>query len=64
MCYLYSAWMKKKGASAEDPASCPACETAVIWIQNQLKQKGNKKKNMLNHVNEVTHIETIPFILC
>ena len=34
-------------------AMCPACEMAVVWMQNQLLQNQTQDR-ILNYVNEVT----------
>ena len=34
-------------------AMCPACEMAVVWMQNQLRQNQTQDR-ILNYVNEVT----------
>ncbi|KAK3025029.1 hypothetical protein RJ639_043307 [Escallonia herrerae] len=38
--------------SARDSALCTACELAVVWVQNQLKQKGTKEA-VLDYVNQL-----------
>lgn len=43
---------RKEGDSVGDPALCTVCEMAVIWIQNQLRQKGTKER-VLNYINQV-----------
>ncbi|KAG6646847.1 aspartic proteinase-like isoform X1 [Carya illinoinensis] len=47
----------KKGVLPEDDLLCTACEMTVIWIQNQLRQKGTKDK-VLKYVNELC--ESLP----
>lgn len=51
----------RKGVSPEDDLLCAACEMTVIWIQNQLRQKGTKDK-VLKYVNEVGYSKTIDTI--
>ena len=53
----------KEGGLAADPALCTVCEMAVIWFQNQLKQKGTKEK-ALSYINQVSYFEAITFVLC
>ena len=36
-------------------AMCPACEMAVMWVQNQLMQNQTQDR-ILNYVNEVTGV--------
>ncbi|KAL3515863.1 hypothetical protein ACH5RR_022765 [Cinchona calisaya] len=48
---------KEEGASVGESPMCTACEMAVVWIQNQLKQKGTKEK-VLAYVNQLC--ESIP----
>ncbi|PON75817.1 Aspartic peptidase [Trema orientale] len=43
---------RKEGVSAQEDALCTVCEMAVVWVQNQLKQKGTKEK-VLNYINEL-----------
>ncbi|XP_059648368.1 cyprosin-like [Cornus florida] len=43
--------------SARDSAMCTACELAVVWLQNQLKQEGTKEK-VLEYVNQLC--ESLP----
>ncbi|PQM37961.1 aspartic proteinase-like [Prunus yedoensis var. nudiflora] len=47
----------REGSSAADSALCTACEMAVVWAQNQLKQKGAKDK-VLSYINELC--ESLP----
>ncbi|KAL5539255.1 hypothetical protein UlMin_044841 [Ulmus minor] len=42
---------------AANPATCEVCEMLVIWVQNQLRQKGTKEK-VLNYINELC--ESLP----
>lgn len=42
-----------EGLSAKDNTLCTFCEMAVVWIQNQLRQKVTKEK-VLNYINQVT----------
>lgn len=51
----------RKGSLPGDDLLCTACEMTVIWIQNQLRQKGTKDK-VLKYVNEVTYSQTIDTI--
>lgn len=51
----------RKVSSPGDDISCTFCEMAVIWIQNQLREKGTKDK-VLKYVNEVTYSKTIDTI--
>ncbi|XP_030504167.2 aspartic proteinase [Cannabis sativa] len=48
---------REEGVSAKDPALCTVCEMAVIWAQNQLKQKGTKEK-VIHYINELC--ESLP----
>ena len=41
-------------SSVGDNPLCTACEMLVVWVQNQLKQKGTKER-ILNYVNEVSN---------
>ncbi|XP_042991015.1 cyprosin-like isoform X2 [Carya illinoinensis] len=43
---------KRNGSLPADELLCTACETAVIWIHNQLRQKGTKDK-VLKYVNDL-----------
>lgn len=43
----------KEGSSVGNSALCTACEMAVVWAQNQLKQKGTKEK-VLTYLSEVS----------
>lgn len=47
----------RKGVLPEDDLLCTACEMTVIWVQNQLRQKGTKDK-VLKYVNELC--ESLP----
>ncbi|GLT54520.1 hypothetical protein SLA2020_277120 [Shorea laevis] len=47
----------RKVSSPGDDISCTFCEMAVIWIQNQLREKGTKDK-VLKYVNELC--ESLP----
>ncbi|KAB1216273.1 Aspartic proteinase [Morella rubra] len=47
----------RKGSLPGDDLLCTACEMTVIWIQNQLRQKGTKDK-VLKYVNELC--ESLP----
>lgn len=49
--------VEKENVSAGDSAMCTACEMAVIWVQNQLKQKQTKEK-VLSYINELC--ESLP----
>ena len=42
----------KEEASVGESPMCTACEMAVVWMQNQLKQQGTKEK-VLAYVNQV-----------
>ncbi|TQE06446.1 hypothetical protein C1H46_007945 [Malus baccata] len=42
----------KEGSSVGNGALCTACEMAVVWAQNQLKQKGTKEK-VLSYISEL-----------
>ncbi|KAH9733832.1 retrotransposon protein SINE subclass [Citrus sinensis] len=44
--------VEKENVSAGDSAVCSACEMAVVWVQNQLKQKQTKEK-VLSYINEL-----------
>lgn len=48
----------RKVSSPGDDLSCTLCEMAVIWIQNQLREKETKDK-VLKYVDEVTYSKTI-----
>jgi phytepsin len=48
----------RKVSPPGDDISCTLCEMAVIWIQNQLREKGTKEK-VLKYVDEVTYSKTI-----
>ncbi|MQL00624.1 hypothetical protein EI005_25810, partial [Escherichia coli] len=37
---------------ARDTPLCSSCQMLVVWIQNQLRQKGNKDK-VFNYVNQL-----------
>lgn len=39
-------------AGLQSDALCTACEMAVVWMQNQLKQNETRER-ILNYVNEV-----------
>lgn len=41
-----------KSSGVLHDASCSACEMAVVWMQNQLKQNQTQDR-ILNYVNEV-----------
>lgn len=41
-------------------AMCPACEMAVAWMQNQLKQNQTLDR-ILDYVNEVNYAYTTAF---
>lgn len=41
------------GNSVGDTPLCAACEMAVVWIRNQLKQKSTKEK-VFEYVNQVS----------
>lgn len=43
-----------KVSSGIRDAMCPACEMAVVWMQNQLKQNQTQDR-ILNYVNEVEY---------
>ncbi|KAF7818024.1 aspartic proteinase-like isoform X2 [Senna tora] len=43
---------QKEGLSARDNALCTFCEMAVVWVQNQLRQKETKEK-VLNHIYQL-----------
>jgi phytepsin len=43
-----------KVSSGIRDAMCPACEMAVVWMQNQLKQNQTQDR-ILNYVNEVQY---------
>ena len=45
-----------KVSSGIHDAMCPACEMAVVWMQNQLKQNQTQDR-ILNYVNEVEYAE-------
>ena len=45
-----------KVSSGIRDAMCPACEMAVVWMQNQLKQNQTQDR-ILNYVNEVEYAE-------
>ncbi|CAK9150933.1 unnamed protein product [Ilex paraguariensis] len=47
----------KEEISAVETPMCTACEMAVVWMQNQLKQKGTKEA-VLNYVNQLC--ESLP----
>jgi phytepsin len=47
----------RKVSSPGNDLSCAFCEMAVIWIQNQLREKGTKDQ-VLKYVNEVTFSKT------
>ncbi|KAK6915733.1 Saposin B type, region 2 [Dillenia turbinata] len=47
----------RDGVSLGEDAVCTACEMTVVWIQNQLKQKGTKEK-VFEYVNELC--ESLP----
>ncbi|XP_027114960.1 aspartic proteinase oryzasin-1-like [Coffea eugenioides] len=47
----------KEEASVGESPMCTACEMAVVWMQNQLKQQGTKEK-VLAYVNQLC--ESIP----
>lgn len=36
----------------QSDAMCSACEMAVVWMQNQLRQN-QTKEHILNYINEV-----------
>ncbi|GMH13118.1 hypothetical protein Nepgr_014959 [Nepenthes gracilis] len=42
----------RKNSSVADDFLCTACEMAVVWIQNQLRQEVTKEK-VLNYINEL-----------
>ncbi|XP_060667815.1 aspartic proteinase [Ziziphus jujuba] len=44
--------VEEENKEVGDTALCTACEMLVVWVQNQLKQKGTKEK-VLNYVNEL-----------
>lgn len=52
-------------------AMCPACEMAVVWMQNQIKQN-QTQDHILDYVNEVKHLwyhscyilKTLPAYAC
>jgi phytepsin len=46
-----------EGSSVGDSPLCTACEMLVVWVQNQLKQKGTKER-ILDYVNELC--ESLP----
>uniref|UniRef100_A0A0V0HIJ1 Putative ovule protein n=1 Tax=Solanum chacoense TaxID=4108 RepID=A0A0V0HIJ1_SOLCH len=46
-----------EGSSVGEAPLCTACEMAVVWMQNQLKQAGTKEK-VLEYVNQLC--EKIP----
>lgn len=48
--------VEKENVSAGDSAVCSACEMAVVWVQNQLKQKQTKEE-VLSYINEVTPLK-------
>lgn len=39
-------------AGLQSDAMCSACEMAVVWMQNQLRQN-QTKEHILNYINEV-----------
>lgn len=41
-----------EGSSVGEAPLCTACEMAVVWMQNQLKQEQTKEK-VLEYVNQV-----------
>ncbi|KAA8536687.1 hypothetical protein F0562_029165 [Nyssa sinensis] len=47
----------KEGISVGESPICTACEMAVVWIQNQLKQE-ETKETVLNYVNQLC--ESLP----
>lgn len=49
--------VEEENKEVGDTALCTACEMLVVWVQNQLKQKGTKEK-VLNYVNEVSEFES------
>lgn len=42
----------REESSVGDTALCTACEMAVVWAQNQLKQKGTKER-VLQYIDQV-----------
>lgn len=49
----------REKSSVGESALCTACEMAVVWIQNQLKQNQTKER-ILNYVNEVICLRYAP----
>lgn len=43
----------REESSVGESALCTACEMAVVWAQNQLKQKGTKER-VLQYIDEVS----------
>ncbi|EXB57546.1 Aspartic proteinase [Morus notabilis] len=48
---------RKEGDLEADPPSCTVCEMAVVWVQNQLRQKETKEK-VIAYVNQLC--ESLP----
>lgn len=51
-----------KVSSGIHDAMCPACEMAVAWMQNQLKQNQTLDR-ILDYVNEVNYTYTTVFYI-
>ena len=43
---------EEEGTSAGETLFCAACEMAVVWMKNQLRQEGTKEA-VLSYVNQV-----------
>ena len=43
---------QRNNMSAKDSVLCTSCEMAVVWVQNQLREKATKEK-VLDYINQV-----------